>query len=389
MYINRLIEKDLKDAVSRRKSVLLLGPRQTGKTTMLERLSPARLLNLANPDMRQRYEKRPAVLIDEIRDLDARADTPPLVVIDEVQKVPALMDALQVLLDEKRAVFILTGSSARKLRRGSHINLLPGRVLAYRLDPFRRDEYAKGSLQEQLLYGALPFVALDASEEAREQALRSYVTTYLEEEVRAEALVRNLSPFGRFLELAASESGGLINLRKLSQEIGVSHVTIGSYFQILEDCLIVERIDPLTRSATRKKLTRGNKYLFFDLGVRRLAAQEGCRLPLESLGKLLEQWVGLELIRSMRQGPGHLRFWRDPDGPEVDWVIEREGRLIPVEVKWTETPTQQDTRNLRTFLTEYPEAEKGIVVCRTPRAMQLAPRIRAIPWQDLAEIIRT
>src|SRR5450759_1872016 len=171
MYINRLIEKDLRDAVAKKKSVLLLGPRQTGKTTLLQRLSPTRLLNLANPDQRQRYEKRPAVLIDEIHDLEAQSGTPPpdpilgrsgdggrrnasrpppLVVIDEVQKVPALMDALQVLIDEKKAIFILTGSSARKLRRGSHINLLPGRVLAYRLDPFRREEYAKGSLQDQL-----------------------------------------------------------------------------------------------------------------------------------------------------------------------------------------------------------------------------------------------
>ena len=211
-------------------------------------------------------------------------------------------------------------------------------------------------------------------------------STYLEEEVRAEALVRNLSPFGRFLELAASESGGLINLRKLSQEIGVSHVTIGAYFQILEDCLILERIDPLTRSATRKKLTRGSKYLFFDLGVRRLAAQEGRRLPRESWGKLLEQWVGLELLRSMRQGSGRLRFWRDAAGPEVDWVIERERRLMPIEVKWTEMPTRKDARHLQTFLAEYPEAEEGFIVCRTPRALQLAPRIRAIPWQDLAEI---
>jgi predicted AAA+ superfamily ATPase len=254
------------------------------------------------------------------------------------------------------------------------------------LDPFSRKEYAKGSLQNQLLYGALPFIATEPSEEAREQALRSYVTTYLEEEVRAEALVRNLSPFGRFLELAASEAGSLINLRKLSQEIGVSHVTIGSYFQILEDCLIVERIESLTHSSTRKKLTRGSKYLFFDLGVRRLAAQEGRRLPRESWGKLLEQWVGLELLRAIRQSSGHLRFWRDPDGPEVDWVIEQDGGMIPFEVKWTEAPTVQDARHLQTFLSEYPEAQKGFIICRTPHALSLAPHIRAIPWQELPGI---
>jgi uncharacterized protein len=387
MYIKRAIEDPFKKAISKQKSILLLGPRQTGKTTLLQRLPHDRFLNLANPDLRQRYEKRPAILIQEIYDMEAQAGKRPLAIIDEIQKVPSLMDAIQVLIDEKKAVFILTGSSARKLRRGSHVNLLPGRILSFRLDPFYRQEYAEASLQDQLLYGSLPFVALEPSEDAREQALRSYVTTYLEEEVRAEALVRNLSPFGRFLELAAAESGSLINLRKLSQEIGVSHVTIGSYFQILEDCLIVERIDSLTRSATRKKLTRGSKYLFFDLGVRRLAAQEGRRLPLESWGKLLEQWVGLELLRALRQSSGRLRFWRDPDGPEVDWVIEQDNRMIPIEVKWTESPALQDTRHLQTFLSEYPEAKEGFIVCRTAHALLLAPHIRAIPWQDLLSIM--
>jgi len=386
MYIERIIENELRKAVSKQKSIMLLGPRQTGKTTLLQRFPYDRFLNLANPDLRQRYEKRPALLIAEIHDMEAQAGKLPLVVIDEIQKVPSLLDAVQVLIDEKKAVFLLTGSSARKLRRGSHVNLLPGRILAFRLDPFSRKEYAKGSLQNQLLYGALPFIATEPSEEAREQALRSYVTTYLEEEVRAEALVRNLSPFGRFLELAASEAGSLINLRKLSQEIGVSHVTIGSYFQILEDCLIVERIESLTHSSTRKKLTRGSKYLFFDLGVRRLAAQEGRRLPRESWGKLLEQWVGLELLRAIRQSSGHLRFWRDPDGPEVDWVIEQDGGMIPFEVKWTEAPTVQDARHLQTFLSEYPEAQKGFIICRTPHALSLAPHIRAIPWQELPGI---
>jgi len=387
MYIPRLLEKDLRTTLGKGKSILLLGPRQTGKTTLLERLPAARRLNLANPDLRQRYEKRPGLLIEEIQDLAVSSRTPPLVVIDEVQKVPSLMDAIQVLIDEKKASFILTGSSARKLKRGPHTNLLPGRVLMYRLDPLRRQEYAKGSLQDQLLYGSLPAIVAESSDDDREQMLRSYVTAYLEDEVRAEALVRNLSPFGRFLELAASESGGLINWRKLSQEIGVSHVTIGSYFQILEDCLILERVEPLTQSPTRKKLTRTNKYLLFDLGVRRLAAQEGRRLPLESWGRLLEQWVGLELLRSMRQTSGHLRFWRDPDGPEVDWVIETEGRLIPIEVKWTQSPSAKDARHLQTFLKEYPEAEQALIICRTPHTLKLGAQIRAIPWQDIGSII--
>ena len=143
----------------------------------------------------------------------------------------------QDLIDRGRANFILTGSSARKLRRGARINLLPGRVAALRIDPFSLLELPAKDLHERLLYGSLPGILSVGNNVDRETDLESYVTTYLEEEVRAEAVVRNLGDFARFLELAASESGGIINLRKLSQEIGVAHTTIGAYYQILEDCL--------------------------------------------------------------------------------------------------------------------------------------------------------
>ena len=214
------------------------------------------------------------------------------------------------------------------------------------------------------------------------------MTTYLEEEVRAEAVVRNLGDFARFLELSASESGGIVNLRKLLQEIGVSHTTIGAYYQILEDCLIAERIEPLTQSKTRKKLTKSEKYLFFDLGVRRLAAHEGTRLPKETLGLLFEQFIGLELLRNART-KGHgakIRFWRDPDGPEVDWVIDEEGAYIPLEVKWTENPTHSDIRHLEVFLSEYKSSKEGFLVCRVPRKTKLSDNVSAIPWQSIGEI---
>jgi predicted AAA+ superfamily ATPase len=159
----------------------------------------------------------------------------------------------------------------------------------------------------------------------------------------------------------------------------------------LEDCLIVERIEPYTKSTTRKKLTRSPRILFFDLGVRRLAANEGRRPPRERLGDWFEQWVGLELVRMTRQRPGRcpLRFWRDPDGPEVDWVLDMEDQLVPIECKWSDAPLPKDARHLRTFLAEHPSAEKGYVVCRTPRRFSLAPRVDAVPWQDLPEIVES
>jgi len=273
------------------------------------------------------------------------------------------------------------------LRRHAQTNLLPGRVTVLHLDPFGLKEYPVGSLEERLLDGALPGIVGVRDAADREQDLSAYVTTYLEEEIRAEAAVRHLGSFARFLELAAAESGGIINLRKIASEVGVAHTTIGGYYQILEDCLIAERIEPLTASATRKKLTRSDRFLFFDLGVRRLAAREGRRPPRTQWGGLFEQFVGLEILRFLRtrRGGARLRFWRDPDGPEVDWVLDGEGTYLPIEVKWTDSPTAGDARHLNCFMAEYPTFGQGLVVCRVPRKTRLGRQVVAVPWQTFLD----
>ncbi|MBI3323298.1 MAG: ATP-binding protein [Candidatus Omnitrophica bacterium] len=389
-YIPRIQEARIAKAIRRDRSVLLLGARQTGKTTLIQRLRSDLSISFVRPDVRQRYERDPGLLAGEVEALGApRGASRPLVLLDEVQKVPDILDAVQDLIDRRKANFVLTGSSARKLRRGSRVNLLPGRVVAYRLDPLIQREWPASSVKEPILYGSLPGMARAGRPGDRETDLESYVTTYLEEEIRSEAIVRNLGSFARFLEYAASESGGIVNLRKLSQEIGVAHTTISAYHQILEDCLIADRIEPLTESKTRKKLTKAQRYLLFDLGVRRVAAREGTELPRESWGALFEQWVGLELVRCARlsESQVQIRYWRDPDGPEVDWVIARGQRYVPVEVKWTENPSLKDIRHLRIFLSEYKKARVGYLVCRIPRRIQLEKSITAIPWQEIDGLI--
>lgn len=389
-YIKRLLEKDIRHALERNKSVLLLGARQTGKTTLTQRFDPDLWISFIQPDVRQRYEKAPSALKGEAEALPAKKGKKrPLIILDEVQKVPAILDTVQDLIDRGIADFILTGSSARKLRKGAQLNLLPGRVVALRMQPFSTVEYSGEKLEDLLLYGALPGLVAVKNNKDRETDLESYVTTYLEEEVRAEAVVRNLGHFARFLELAASESGRIINTRKLSQEIGVAHTTIAAYYQILEDCLITERIEPLTHSSTRKKLTKSEKILFFDLGVRRLAAREGTRLSRDMMGHLFEQFIGLELLRaaSAKHKGIKIRFWRDPDGPEVDWVIDEAGHYTPIEVKSTDRPTPVDVRHLEVFLSKYPSAKVGYLVCQIPRKMKLSERIIALPWQLIHEIV--
>jgi predicted AAA+ superfamily ATPase len=391
MYIQRIAENKILAILKRGKSVLLLGPRQTGKTTLINRIPASKRFTLARPRDRLRYEKAPYALTDEIEQLAEKTkQEKPLVIIDEIQKVPILMDAVQDLIDRQVAIFVLTGSSARKLKRDHDTNLLPGRVIPVRLDPMCQQELlpSNHSLNTLLLDGSLPEILLEENADQREQLLDAYVTIYLEEEIRAEAMVRELGDFARFLEFAASESGKIVNFSKLSQEIGKSNLTISSYYQILEDCLIVERVEPITESKTRRKLSRTQRYLFYDMGVRRVAAHEGRRLPRDQMGHLFEQYVGLELIRVMRliHQRFFLKYWRDPDGPEVDWVIETPDAYIPIEVKWTETPTINDAKYLQVFLNEYPQAKKGFIICQSPHAMKIKDNIIALPWDRINEV---
>ncbi|MCB1119457.1 MAG: ATP-binding protein [Chlamydiia bacterium] len=390
--ILRKIQHRIKQTLKRGKSILLLGPRQTGKTTLMKELQADLYLNLANPKNRIAFDADPARLTREVEALYDEQNHVPFIIIDEVQKVPSLLDAVQDLIDEKKGQFILTGSSARKLRRDGEANLLPGRVIVMRMDPLMLQEMPQiPSIEDLLIDGSLPGIVMQSSPELRQEDLFSYVTTYLEEEVRAEALTRHIGPFSQFLKLAALESGTNTHLQSLSQQVGVTHHIIAEYFQILVDCLVAERIHPLSTSRTRKRLLKSPKYLLYDLGVRRVAAGEGRQFPDKYFGNLFEQWVGLEISRTLRLHPekSELMFWRDANGPEVDWIVERGGMYIPIEVKWSENPSPKDAKHLNTFLNEYENTTMGYVICRTPRKQKLADRILALPWQEIHNVFLT
>lgn len=390
-YIPRALEKLLAAALARGKSVLLLGPRQTGKTTLLRRLPAALQISLVSPAVRQRYERNPGLLSAELEALPAqRKNGPrPLVILDEVQKVPPLLDVVQDAIDRKLAQFVLSGSSARQLRHGRRVNLLAGRLIPLHLDPFLWNEYPRPNLEQLLLFGSLPGIATTSKADDRETDLAAYVRGYLEEEIRAEAVVRNVASFSRFLELAGLESGRIVSFRALAHDLGIAHTTVSSYYEILEDCLVAERVDPISESKTRQRLTRSSRYLLFDLGVRRLAAGEGTSLHRDRLGELFEHFVGLELLRLCRlaKKPTRIRFWRDPNGPEVDWVLDEAGHYTPIEVKWKTDPGLKEARHLQVFLNEYPQAKRGYLVCRTPRRYQISPGIQALPWQELPSLL--
>lgn len=385
-YVLRKIQVKIEQTLKRGKSVLLLGPRQTGKTTLLHKLKLDRYISLANLETRLGYEQDLARFGKEIEALGAKCQYRPVVAVDEIQKIPKLTDAIQDLIDRGIAQFILTGSSARKLRKTDTLNLMPGRIIPLHMDPLTIQELPPENIniEKLLLFGSLPEIALEDDSQIQEENLEAYVSLFLEEEIRVEAALRNVGVFAQFLHLAAAESGNALNFEKISQDIGVSRNTISSYYQILEDCLVGERVEPITQSETRKRLVKTAKYLLFDLGIRRVSSKLSTKLPNELMGHLFEEYIGLELLRFIRllAPRASLRFWRDLNGPEVDWVVEHQGEYLPFEVKWTQKPTRSQCKHLHLFLNEY-NAKKGFIVCRIPHRQKLSDTIDAIPWQEL------
>ena len=394
---------------------ILFGARQTGKSTLLNGLLPpdALRIDLADPGERALHLAHP----DEFRRMCQALPpkpSPRYVFVDEAQNVPAIFDSVQSLYDgeKRRWRFVLCGSSARRLRR-SGANLLPGRAFFHHLYPLVMSEQppadesaARGEsplplpwrgkeppsatfpswpIEQRIAYGALPGVVL-AEPEDRADILKGFATAYLEEEIRREALVRDWAAFLRFLSLAAAESGRVLNYTAIARETGLSLPTVKSHYQLLEDMFVGFAL-PAFSGSSRKNLLSTPRFLFFDLGVRHAAAglTPGEDTARAQAGALFEQWVGLELWRRLQyRGEGRLHYLRTEDGAEVDYVVETERRLIPVEVKWSEHPAIHDARHLRAFLKEHStRADHAYLVCRCRRPMRLAPDITAIPWHDL------
>jgi predicted AAA+ superfamily ATPase len=402
----RLLEGILRAEASVDKVRLLFGAGQTGKSTLLQRLADAdaRVFNLQERRTRLEIERDPHVFTQM---LETEKRSPTVVCVDEIQKVPALLDEVQYLHDTypDRFRFLLTGSSARKLKTSS-ANLLPGRAHLFHLSPLilpeRQDArkcrvfpvsaepsgygFPEPVLDDLLLFGGLPGVTLE-SEKTRIRTLESYVDLYLEEEIRREALVRNVGAFQQFLELAATESGNMLNLTNISREGGIPVATLRTYYQVLEDTFVGYRI-PAYGAAGRKRVLTTPRFLFCDNGVRNAAARYRFTNDLlkTQMGRLFENWVGQELMhRSLYAGRGYrLSFWRTAHGAEVDYVLETPEEVIPVEVKATDSPSLVDASHLKLFLETYPkQARRGFVVCRCRAPRRLADNIEAIPWWNL------
>ena len=363
------------------KSVLLLGPRQTGKSTLAGRLVPDLTIDLAHEATYLEFARNPHELEERLAAL--RAIRPLVVLVDEVQRLPSLLNTIQSVLDRPRnqVRFVLTGSSARKLRRGN-ANLLPGRIHTYELGPLVASEldYAIDT-QTALGEGTLPGVYLDDDRDAARKTLRSYAATYLKEEVQAEALTRNLEGFARFLHVAGAWSGTFLDLAKMSAAAQVPRQTTVRYFEILEDCLIAQRCEPFARS-TGPRLVQHPRYFFFDVGVLN-GLLGNFQASADRIGSLFEHLVYSQIVHSAAAADRDVRVstFRTEHGAEVDFVVELDGVVHAIEVKASRTIAAVDTRGLARFADYYGKRHQPWVfyLGSQPKVVGTA---RVVPWQQ-------
>lgn len=338
--------------IPKQKSFFLFGPRGTGKSTWIRtELKPDFTIDLLDSETYQMLLPSPQRLIQMIT-----SPKPKLIVIDEVQRVPELLNEAHKLIEERKWVFALTGSSARKLKRGQ-ANLLAGRALTKHCYPLTARELgADFKLSESIKWGHLPAIF---SEHDKSKFLKSYINTYLREEVQQEGLTRNIAAFSRFLEAASFSQGSVINVSSIARDVGIDRKVIEDYFSILDDLLIGFRL-PVFQKKAKRRMVKHPKFYFFDVGVYRAIRPSG---PLDDnssvTGVSLETLV-LQEIRALNEyldWDFEISYWHTQAHDEVDFVLYGDRGLFAIEVKLANKIRSEDLRGLRLFASDFPQAK--------------------------------
>ncbi len=327
-------------SLTKNHSMFLFGARGTGKSTLLNTLFPKEnsyWINLLDPEQEHRFGLFPEELISIV---EALPEDITYVIIDEIQKIPKLLDCVHLLIEKTKKLFILTGSSACKLKRGG-ANLLAGRAFVYELFPFSFFELDSSfDAHDAMKFGLLPKIYQLLTPEDKKSFLQSYAFTYIKEEIVSEQIIRKLDPFRKFLEFAAQCNGKIINFASVAKDVGVDDKTIKSYYEILEDTLIGFFIEPY-HTSVRKRLSQKPKFYFFDCGVTRALAR---RLSLDILsgnsyyGECFEHLVILEIFKLIRYKYSEFKlgYLKTKEDNEVDLIIERPGqKTLYIEIKST------------------------------------------------------
>ncbi len=360
-------------------SLFLFGPRMTGKTFLLRRLHPALFIDLLVPETELSFSRSPVIFWEQLRVLHKND----LVIVDEVQRVPALLDYAQKGIEEIGLRFILSGSSARKLRRGS-ANLLGGRALDLRLYPLTNIEVGKRfDLGMALSYGTLPRVVttfLEGKVNDVRRQLKAYCTIYIKEEVQAEALTRNVSAFQRFLSVAAQMNAETIEFASVARDSSVPMSTVKEYFSILEDTLLGDFLWPWDRSERKKARP---KFYFFDCGVVRALQNRLIDPPTpQEKGFLFETFFYNELkrMRDYHEKPYELSFWREGKN-EIDILVTGPGGPVMAFECKTSTDTISDAARAA-FHKRFPKAPLFVVSLNDVHSRKLDNGVIVFPWRQ-------
>lgn len=374
MYIKRQIpiERHLSE-----KSIILLGPRRTGKSSLIEKeIKPDSLINLLDSSTFQKLSFNPGLIKDFISPKDT------IVAVDEVQKLPSLMDEIHSLIGKnKKLRFVLTGSSVRNIKK-THTSLMAGRARQMQLLPFSYIELKKHGfdLNNFLSFGGLPPVSLSSNPW---EELKDYTGEYLREEIMTSAFVRKIENYSRFLTFAAKTNGQVLNFEALARDAFIPARTIRDYYDLLEETMLGYVLPPYKKKISRKEVST-SKFYFFDIGVcNSIIKRKEIKEKTEAFGEAFEHFIFLELKNYQLQSRAdwELAFWRTHLGNEVDFVLG-DGEVI-IEVKSSKKIIFDDLKGLQKF-SENQKVKRKILVCREENSRKIDD-VEILPWQFFLE----
>ena len=380
IFIPRLLQLPLN------RSFFIFGARNTGKSTLLRHVFADKKtlwVDLLNPYEEERYARDPIRFKQEVLALDTSIK---YVIIDEIQKLPKLLDLVHLLIESTDKIFVMTGSSARKLRHGG-ANLLAGRAFVYNLYPFSALEIRERfNLNDALRFGTLPAVLCKMQNiEDKSNFLQAYAQTYLKEEIWLEQFIRKIDPFRKFLEVAAQCNGQIVNVSNIAKDVGVDDKTIKQYFAILEDTLMGFFLEPFNTSY-RKRLNTKPKFYFFDPGVCRALTRMlsvSIEKSTSDYGYAFEHFIILECIRlaSYYYTEYKFSYLRTRDDVEIDLIVERPGKkTLCIEIKSSDN-VREDQLTSFTNIVKAVDNSEAICISQEKRARKVGA-ITVLPWLD-------
>jgi len=372
--MRKIIRRVLTIDLPLNRSAFLWGPRKTGKTYWIHATFPKNVvIDLLKTDVFSEYATRPSLLRERY------ADYKGLIIIDEIQMAPGLLNEIHWMIENRHTNFLMTGSSARKLRR-RHANLLGGRAWRYTMHPLTLLETEGFDLEKIMISGLLPphFLSPDPRSD-----LRAYVADYLKEEIANEAKVQNIPAFADFLRVAALTSGELLNYTNVAREAGVNSRAVRTYFQIMEDTLLGFRVAPWKRSRTRRMIET-EKFYIFDLGLANYLSRRTPREGTPEFGKSFEHYILMELraYQAYRNPETEIHYWRTSTGREVDFIL---GEMdVAIEIKGSARVHEGDTKGLHALLGER-RVKHPVIVSLEKEPRKIERGIRVLPWRLFLE----